>query len=64
MKESYTRQEVENMLKEAEQLLQEKYEQTTDKKEADNNFERLQGCEFTIGVLKACMDLYERGWKK
>lgn len=64
MKETYTRKEIEEMLKEAEELLNTKYEQSRNNEESNINFDRLLGCEFTIGVLKACMDLYEKGWKE
>lgn len=63
MKESYTRKEIEEMLKEAEELLNEKFKLAKSKEEADITFDRLLGCEFTIGVFKACMDMYEKGWK-
>lgn len=64
MKESYTRNEIEAMLKEAEELLREKYEKSSSKEESNVNFDQLLGCEYTIGVFKACMDMYEKGWKK
>lgn len=64
MKENYTRSEIEEMLKEAEELLREKFEDSKSLEESDANFEQLLGCEYTIGVFKACMDMYEKGWKK
>lgn len=60
MKENYTRKEIEEMLKDAEKLLSEKYENSR----SNADFDQLLGCEYTIGVFKACMDMYEKGWKK
>lgn len=64
MKENYTRIEIEEMLKEAEELLREKYENSKSQEESNANFDQLLGCEYTMGVLKACMDMYEKGLKK
>ena len=64
MKETYTRKEIEAMLKEAEEILEERYQKSRNTDESGKNFDKLLGCEFTMGVFKACMDLYEKGWKE